>query len=315
MKFCPKCGSAIDGSNMFCTECGTKIACPNQAENAPVKAQKNKKTKTIILWISISVGSIALLTVLFFAFILPMFNGKKTSGSKDKEDEYEYREAVDAYEEILNGEADEETIAATYPQDFWDALDDYGISKKIREDFTDIVTIGMLIEDECPAVNPEDVKVYLKVTESEKLDKDECKELADKFDEYYEEFKDSGDDDDLRMLLDIYEEGYSDIDEAYEVTIEIDKIKVDTSGLSDEELEEVDELIAVIKDGIVYDIHAVKIDDEWYLTTYEESFETLRKYDQANERWEDEMEQKKEKLYDDKVVEKVEEAEIVVIER
>ncbi len=312
VKFCPKCGSGVDESNIFCTECGEKFALSNQVANVPKKV---KKTKTIVLWIGISVVLAAILAVIIFAFIIPLFNDSKSGKASDEDDEYEYQKAVDAYEEILNGEADEETIAATYPQDFWDALDDYGISKKFREDFTDIVTIGMLIEDECPAVNPEDVKVYLKVTESEKLDKDECKELADKFDEYYEEFKDSGDDDDLRMLLGIYEEGYSDIDEAYEVTIEIDKIKVDTSGLSDEELEEVDELIAVIKDGIVYDIHAVKIDDEWYLTTYEESFETLRKYDQAKERWEDEMEQKKEKLYDDKVVEKVEEAEIVVIER
>ena len=214
-KFCNNCGSVMEDDAVFCTNCGAKeapaapvapAAAPNYSyAGTPQQPEGGKKGLPFAL-----IGAIAIVAVVILAIVL--FAG---GGHKD---------VAKNLEAVLNGKANK--LESLAPKAFWEYMEDeHDVElKDLKEDFEDNYEDAL---DELEDEYGKNVKFTVKVTDSEKMDKDDVKDIAKAIDKSYDIDKDK-------------------IKAAYELELEM------TIKGKDE------------KDEQDMDIVAVKISGKWY---------------------------------------------------
>lgn len=220
MGFCSNCGSEMKEGSVFCSNCGTKTAdslqqatgntqgMPNYTSNSytGVSQQMNKPNNNKI--IGMAVVGVAALAVLFIVFKL---FGAITTPGYEKPIKY-------VCEGIEKGSF--KTMMKAFPEYITDQLEDrYG--EDLDDQMDDLVES---LEDEYG----KRVKVSYKITDKDKLDKDDIEDLEDRIKYNYDE--------------------KVKIKEAYELEVSM-KIK----GSEDKDEDETD-------------VTVIKIGSKWYLS-------------------------------------------------
>lgn len=220
MAFCPNCGRKIEDETKGCPVCDAKPETNNQA-NDPMtsnfnnfnvaskpKAAGNKNLGVII--------AAAVALVLIIVLIVSVAGGKP------------YEKAIDNYFDIaFSGKLD--NLKNMAPEAYWEYMEeeyDVDVDDMIDELEDGIEDLVEMMEDEYG----KNIKVSYKITDAERFDEDDLKDVK-------EEMKDN------------YDISKKSVTDAYELELET-KIK----GSEDDDEDEVE-------------MYVVKIDGKWYCMT------------------------------------------------
>ncbi len=221
MAFCNNCGSYIEDETKSCPVCNSipddnnkknNLNASNAFNSVKTKVAGNKKLALVI-------GVIAV--VLVIVLVISLFGGKG------------YEKAVDKYIDVmLKGNV--EKVKDLAPEAYWDYLEDtYDVDiddlvEELEETSEDMLEA---FEDEYG----ERIKISYKVTDADRFDEDDLKDVKD-------------------ALKDKYDIAKKSVTDAYELEIEL-KIK----GSDDEDEDEME-------------LYAVKVDGKWYVMSEYYSF-------------------------------------------
>lgn len=222
MAFCPNCGRQIEDESKGCPICDAKpetnpLTSKNNGDfgSAPVNPNKSQ-TKNI----AIILGGVV-------AFILVIVLLVSVAGGKP------YEKAIDNYFDVFfSGEV--EKIKSLAPEAYWEYMEDeYDLD---LDDYIEDMEDEM--EDYLEEMEDEfgkKAKVTYKITDADRLDEDDLKDLKD-------------------TMKDDYDISKKSVTDAYELELE-----VTIKGEDDEDDAEMDVIV-------------VKIDGKWYMTDEHGSF-------------------------------------------
>lgn len=184
-KFCNNCGTQMDDQSTFCPNCGTASQVAEPAQASAPKADINaavgkvtdftqnyvnaaKKNKKLII---IPVAAVAALIAVIVLISLLAGGG--------------YKAPINDYIDMMSGKASKAQIKRMAPKEVWEKMEDETDMDfdDVYDDYKDGVDdLRDNLEDEYG----KNVKITYKITDKDKLDKDDLKdikdELKDRFD-------------------------------------------------------------------------------------------------------------------------------------
>jgi hypothetical protein len=192
-KFCNQCGAAMEDDALFCMNCGA-AARVTPAEPAPVAAPEaapaakkpglldklKANPKKTALFGGIAVALIAVIVVLCIVLA--------SNTNAGKTDESAYEAAVKNYIKVMTGEGNEKAIKNLAPKEFWEVIEtdkDVTIDDimDIYDDFKEDWEDNLEYMEEHLGSN---VKLTYKITDADKMDEDDLKELKNELNQFFD---------------------------------------------------------------------------------------------------------------------------------
>lgn len=186
-----------------------------------------------------------LLALMLAALMLLSFAACDGGNGDEEEEELTYEAAAENYEKLMNGKTD--YLEKLAPQKYWDFLEE-----EENIDLDDVIDdFEEMYEDRLDYWEEEygkNIKITVKITDAEKMDSDDLKEVAEALADRYDFLK------------------KSDVKQAYEVDL-----KMTVKGADDKEEDE-EEAVIVEIDGGWYLINYFEYEDEYGDTVGRASF-------------------------------------------
>ncbi len=155
-KFCGNCGAVNNDTAVICESCGNSLLA-----SAPVTAKKKSSTGKM--------AAIAVVAVAVIVLIISLF-----SGGSDKV----VKKIVKAYDN-----EDAEALMKLYPEFMADGFEDN------IEETSEAQIEGFYLLLSLADIDTDDVKLSYKIKDEDKYDKDELEDLAEEFEEYFDDFE------------------------------------------------------------------------------------------------------------------------------
>ena len=218
MAFCSKCGAKLEDGTKFCATCGAvqdvqETAAPAQEapEAAPTAEKKPVKVDNKM------VGLIAMGVVAIAAIVLICVIGSALFGGG-------YKKPLKTLKKAVNSQStDVDDVLDVLPKFVGNAYDDaLGLVKDIDKDMVKDVEDGIAdalegMYDGLEETYGKNVKVSYEIKDKEKLDKDDCEDIAEAYSSIVETVEDTigidlTDTKDLEDMVDEYEDELEDMD-------------------------------------------------------------------------------------------------------
>lgn len=256
MAFCSKCGAKLEDGTKFCGTCGAEQEAPLVQEEAPAAqaeapkaeaAEAAKGAKTVDKNKMVGLIAFAAVAVVVIVLVAVLFSNIFGGG---------YKKPLKTVKKAINSQTtDVDDFFGAVPKFVGAAYDDAlalvkDIDKDMVKELEDGIEEGLdTMYEGLEDTYGKNVKLTYKITDKEKLDKDECEELAENY----------------TNIVDLFEESFGiDVTDDDELEEMVEKLE-DSGMLDDVSSKQVKKAIKLISD-LANNLEDVEISKGYLLT-------------------------------------------------